>query len=348
MTSERPEHPGDEPVLSVANLTTVFRSETATVRAVDDVSFDLQPGEILGIVGESGSGKSMLARSIVRLLPQGAETTAGEVRYSGRDLLAIPPGRMHDVRGRDIALIFQDPTSALNPVYTVGQQLMEALASHRKLGRSELREAAIRALADVGIPSPERRLSEYPHQFSGGMAQRVVIAIALASNPTVLLADEPTTALDVTTQHQILMLLLRIQRERRMAMILVSHSLGLIAQLSDRVGVMYAGQLVEVATTATLFAAPRHPYTVGLLSCVPDASAARRRPLLPIPGSVPDLAQLPVGCRFANRCPLAVDACAAGPVPLVAVASGHAARCIRTDDVAGRLDLFATGGTDAG
>lgn len=331
------------PIMTVANLTTVFRRGPATVRAVDDVSFELFPSEVFGIVGESGSGKTMLARSLVRLLPPGAETIDGKVLYGGQNLLQLPHSQMHKVRGGEIAMVFQDPTSALNPVYTVGRQLREALASHRSYNRSELKELAIASLADVGIPSPERRLDEYPHQFSGGMAQRVVIAIALASDPKILLADEPTTALDVTTQHQILMLLLKVQRERSMAMVLVSHSMGVIAQLSDRVAVMYAGQLVELTDTGTLFSAPRHPYTVGVLSCVPNAAAPRADRLVPIPGAVPDLGALPHGCRFSPRCPLAVDACTLGAIPLVSVAPGHVARCIRTEDVYLRRDLFMAG-----
>jgi len=334
--------PAPVPVMTVRGLTTVFRSAHGTVRAVDDVSIDLRAGEILGIVGESGSGKSMFTRSVIRLLPVGAETTAGEVVYDGQDLLAIPQSRMHRIRGREIASIFQDPIAALNPVYTVGRQLAEAITSHNSRSRVETRELAVRALADVGIPSPARRLGDFPHQFSGGMAQRVVVAIALASDPRILLADEPTTALDVTTQHQILMLLLRIQRERQMTVLLVSHSLGVIAQLSDRVAVMYAGQILELADTRTLLSSPRHPYTVGLLGCVPDAAETRPRRLVSIPGSAPDLSRLPDGCRFAPRCPLAIDACTSGEVPLIQVGPSHEARCIRTDEVARRDTLFST------
>jgi oligopeptide/dipeptide ABC transporter ATP-binding protein len=263
------------------------------------------------------------------------------VTYDGRDLLSISSSAMHRIRGGEIGMVFQDPTAALNPVYTVRRQLFGALRSHQKLSSGELERRAVQALTDVGIPSAAQRLDEYPHQFSGGMAQRVVIAIALASDPKILLADEPTTALDVTTQRQILMLLLAIQRRRAMTLVLVSHSLGVIAQLCDRVAVMYAGQIVEVADTRTLFSAPKHPYTVGLLSCVPDAHKPRGAALVPIPGTVPDPGEHLPGCRFAPRCPLAIAACTEGPIELAPVGPTQVSRCIRTDAVALDAGLFS-------
>ena len=330
-------------IMTVEHLTTGFRRESGSVTVVDDVSFALEKGAVLGIVGESGSGKSMLLRSLMRILPATASTTAGAVLYSDQDLLALPLSAMPAIRGAEIAMVFQDPTSALNPVYTIRRQLYGALASHRTLSRQELEKRSIRALSDVGIPSAAERLDEYPHQFSGGMAQRVVIAIALASDPKILLADEPTTALDVTTQRQILMLLLDIQRARHMTLVLVSHSLGVIAQMCDRVAVMYAGQLVEMATTDTLFREPRHPYTVGLLSCVPDAHGPRGARLAPIPGVVPDPGDLPPGCRFAPRCPLAIEACTSGPIAMERAGPDHLTRCIRPQDVSRTAGLFVAG-----
>ncbi len=343
--SERGANPGSgaagSPIVSINDLTTVFRRETGPVRVVDEVSLDLRRAEVLGIVGESGSGKSMLLRSMMRILPKGAATTSGRVTYEGRDLLSLSTSDMHTVRGGEIGMVFQDPTAALNPVYTVRRQVYAALRSHQKLSAAEMEQRAVQALTDVGIPSAAQRLDEYPHQFSGGMAQRVVIAIALASDPKILLADEPTTALDVTTQRQILMLLLAIQRRREMTLVLVSHSLGVIAQLCDRVAVMYAGQLVELADTRTLFTAPKHPYTVGLLSCVPDAHKPRGAALVPIPGTVPDPGEHAPGCRFAPRCPLAVSACSEGPIELARVGAEHVSRCIRTDLVSLDAGLFA-------
>lgn len=331
----------DALIMAIQDVTTVFHREGGPVAVVDNVSLDLRRGEVLGIVGESGSGKSMLLRSMVRILPKAAETIGGRVTYEGRDLMSLSTSDLHSVRGGEIGMVFQDPTAALNPVYTVRRQIYAALGSHQKLSTAELERRAVQTLTDVGIPSAAQRLDEYPHQFSGGMAQRVVIAIALASDPKVLLADEPTTALDVTTQRQILLLLLEIQRRRRMTLIFVSHSLGVIAQLCDRVAVMYAGQLVELADTLTLFTAPKHPYTVGLLSCVPDAHKPRSAPLIPIPGTVPDPGEYAVGCRFAPRCPVALDACRAAPIELIQVANGHVARCIRTEVVALDAGLFS-------
>lgn len=321
------------PVMAVRNLSTGFKRGTGFVNVVDNVSFDLSAGEVLGIVGESGSGKSILLRSILRILPAGASTTAGSVAYGSRDLLSLSAAAMVTVRGAEIAMVFQDPSAALNPVLTIRRQLYGALASHKKLGRQDLEKRATRALTDVGIPSAAARLDDYPHQFSGGMAQRVVIAIALASTPKILLADEPTTALDVTTQHQILMLLLDLQKFRKMSLVVVSHSLGIIAQLCDRVLVMYAGQLVEIADVPALFSKPCHPYTSGLLNCVPDAHSKHVARLKPIPGAVPAPDDLPAGCRFSTRCSVAIDACRDAEVPLQKIAPDRFSRCIRADEI---------------
>jgi len=264
----------DSPILAVRDLRTYFATDAGVLRAVDGVSFDLYPGETFGIVGESGSGKSVTCRSLIGLLPPAARTT-GSVRYDGRELVGLPSRAMQGLRGAHISMIFQDPMSALNPVMKVGAQIAEALEAHGKAGHGGRRAAAIDLMRRVGIPLAERRVDDYPHQFSGGMRQRVVIAIALACRPRILLADEPTTALDVTIQDQILSLLLTLQQEFGMSIILVSHDIGVIAETCDRVAVMYGGQIVEMGATATLLTRPRHPYTVGLLRSLPGATTTR-------------------------------------------------------------------------
>ena len=276
--------------------------------AANGVSFDVHPGETLGLVGESGSGKSVTCRSVLRLVPPPGEIVGGSIAFDGRDLLALSSRELRRVRGAEIAMIFQDPMSSLNPVYTIGDQIIEPLRLHRPLGRKEARAEAVRLLDRVGIPSASERLDSYPHEFSGGMRQRVMIAIAISCRPKLLLADEPTTALDVTIQDQILTLLRELQGETGMAIVLVSHDLGVIAQASRRVTVMYAGYVVEQATTEGLFARPMHPYTVALLEALPELAARRGdRRLVPVKGQPPDLAALPAGCPFATRCRHAED-----------------------------------------
>ncbi|MDP9367592.1 MAG: ABC transporter ATP-binding protein [Chloroflexota bacterium] len=331
--------PTGEPILSVRNLRTSFATSSGVVGAVDGVSFDVAPGEILGLVGESGCGKSATCRSIIRLLP-GHARAEGEVLFGGRNLLTVSPGEMRRIRGGEISMIFQDPMSALNPVLKVGDQIAEAVVAHEGGKRRAVRTRALELLRLVGIPAPERRLEEYPHQFSGGMRQRVLIAIALAGNPKVLLADEPTTALDVTIQDQILKLIVRLQDQLGMSVILVSHDLGVVAQTCQRVAVMYAGQIVEQGDVRTVLREPRHPYTMGLLASLPGLGQ-RERYLRPIGGAPPSLLDPPPGCRFHPRCRFAVDKCRSWPPHLLEVAPGHGAACWRQEAVSAELAAVA-------
>jgi oligopeptide/dipeptide ABC transporter ATP-binding protein len=295
----------DPPVLSVRGLETVFRTGGAAVRAVRGVSFDVRRGEKVGIVGESGSGKSAMALSILRLIDPPGRITGGAVTLNGRDLMGLSEREMEDVRGREISLVYQDPMSALDPVKSIGSQLVETLRQHdRGLSRKAARRAAVELLRDVEVPAPDRRLDDYPHQYSGGMRQRVMIASALANRPDVVIADEPTTALDVTTQAQVLTLLDRLVSERGAAVLLITHNLGIVAEFCDTVRVMYAGRLVESGDTRALFRAPAHPYSNALLRSVPRADRLDRAPLQTIAGAPPDLAALPQGCSFEPRCPL--------------------------------------------
>ncbi len=317
------------PLLSVRNLTTVFATRKGEVRAVDDVSFDLGKNEVLGIVGESGSGKSVTALSILGLLPQPPGRVAGgEVVFEGRDLLQMPESQVQKIRGGDISMIFQEPMTSLNPVFSVGDQIMETIRVHEKLGSKAVRERAIEMLAKVGIPSPERRIDDYPHQLSGGMRQRVMIAMALACSPKLLLADEPTTALDVTIQAQILDLLRELQEEMNMAVILITHNMGVVAEFAHRVLVMYAGRIVERASVNDIFDRPGHPYTEGLLRSIPDLEVETRR-LNAIPGAMPSPFSLPPGCSFQPRCPEARPACAERVPALIDLGDGRGAACIR-------------------
>jgi oligopeptide/dipeptide ABC transporter ATP-binding protein len=320
-----------DPILEIRNLSTEIPTKRGVLTAVDNVSFSLQPGEIFGMVGESGSGKSMTCRSILQLVPSPGKVTQGEVIYRGRDLLRLGAKEFSQIRGKEISMIFQDPMAVLNPVLRVGDQLMEPMLEHGvAASKAEAQERAVELLRMVGIPAPDRRLRDYPHQFSGGMCQRVVIAIALACQPRLILADEPTTALDVTIQDQILKLLVRLQHELELSLLLVTHDMGVVAQTCQRVAVMYAGQVVELADKFALFASPRHPYTVGLLNCVPRVEQdGEIRPLAPIAGSPPDLVRPPSGCRFHPRCPLASDECKSGEFPLREVGSGHYSACIK-------------------
>ena len=295
--------PGDGPLLSVRELVTAFPSAAGVVLAANGVSFDIQAGETMGLVGESGSGKSVTSRSILRLVPEPGEIVGGSILFQGRDILALSKRELRALRGAEISMIFQDSMSSLNPLYKIGDQIIEPLLIHRSLTRRQARAEAARLLDRVGIPSPRERLDTYPHELSGGMRQRVMIAIAISCRPKLLLADEPTTALDVTIQDQILNLLLDLQAEEGMAILLVSHDLGVIAQTCDRVTVMYGGYVVEQSTTPALFKRPRHPYTVALLKALPELAAQRaERRLVPINGQPPDLRHLPPGCPFAPRC----------------------------------------------
>jgi oligopeptide/dipeptide ABC transporter ATP-binding protein len=291
------------PLLSVRDLVIEFTTEQGVVRAVDGISFDVFPNETVGLVGESGCGKTVTGLSILGLVPRPPGRIAGgRIEFEGRDLVGLDESELRAIRGRDIAMIFQEPMTALNPVFTVGSQMTDVLRRYKGLSRRQARAAAIELLARVGIPAPDRRVDEYPHQLSGGMRQRVVIAMALSCDPKLIVADEPTTALDVTTQAQVLEQLVRLQEEFRMAMILVTHDLGVIAEACDRAMVMYCGRIVEQAPIEELFARPRHPYSAGLLASIPARVDDERRELPVIPGMVPDLLHLPPGCRFADRC----------------------------------------------
>jgi len=302
-------------LLEVRDLVTRFETDRGSLDAVAGVSFDLRAGGTLGVVGESGCGKSVMSLSIMGLLPQPpGRIVGGELMFEGRDLRKLPAAELRALRGSAISMIFQEPMTSLNPVYTCGQQIMESVQLHQKLNRAQARKRAIELLELVGIPAPDRRVDSYPHELSGGMRQRVMIAIAIACGPRLLIADEPTTALDVTIQAQILELLAKLQRELSMGIILITHDLGVVAEFVDEVIVMYAGKVVERASTPELFAHPRHPYTRGLLSSVPGLRepivAGARKRLPTIEGMVPDLMHLPSGCRFRSRCPLAIPVCA--------------------------------------
>ena len=321
-----------DPVLEVRDLRTYFHTEEGVARAVDGVSFAVGRGQTLGLVGESGCGKSVSAFSIMRLVPDPpGRIEDGQILLKGRDLLALDEEEMRRVRGDDIAMIFQEPMTSLNPVLTCGFQIAEAVVLHQQVPMQEARARAIEMLQLVGIPAPEQRIDEYPHQLSGGMRQRVMIAMALSCNPDVLIADEPTTALDVTIQAQILALLESLQESLQMAIVMITHDLGVIAETADQVAVMYAGQIVEYAETQALFIRPQHPYTRGLLRSIPLLDAEQER-LEIIPGVVPDARVFPPGCRFAPRCPLADDHCRAEAPPLEEIEAGHWASCWKARD----------------
>jgi len=321
-----------EPLLDVRGLKTRLELEAGPVLAVDDVSFSIPPGGTLGVVGESGCGKSLTALSVMRLVPDPpVRVVGGSIRFQGEELLALPEARMRRLRGRHLSMIFQEPMTSLNPVYTAGQQIAEGVRLHQGLSRTAAREHAVEMLRQVGIPAPEQRVDSYPHQLSGGMRQRVMIAMALASGPELLIADEPTTALDVTIQAQILELLKRLQVERRMAVMLITHDLGVVAGSCDAVVVMYAGRVVERAPVKELFRQPAHPYTAGLLRSIPSlqtGGAPGQRPRLKtIPGMVPSLSRLPAGCRFRDRCERALEVCARVDPPLESKRDGQEAAC---------------------
>ena len=300
-------------ILSVKDLTVSFATDGGVVRAVEGVSFSIDKGEILAIVGESGSGKSVTAQTILGLTRAPNATITGSVEFDGRDLTQLDDEALREVRGKRIAMIFQDPMTSLNPVYRVGEQIVEMIRAHGKVSKKEARDSAVELLRSVGIPNPERRVHDYPHEFSGGMRQRVMIAMALALDPDVLIADEPTTALDVTVQAQILRLLDKLNRERGLAVVLITHDLGVVAEVADRVAVMYAGQIVEDATLDDLFYDPQHPYTWGLLGSLARLDQPRPIRLAQIAGSPPSLLNPPTGCRFAPRCPHEFDKCSEPP-----------------------------------
>ncbi len=330
-------------LLRVEGLKTYFYTDDGIVRAVDGISFSLAPKETLCIVGESGCGKSVASLSLLRLIPSPpGKIVEGKIWFRGRNLLELSEREMRDIRGNKISMIFQEPMTSLNPVFTCGDQIMEALILHQGLSKGQARTRAIEMLALVGIPSPEQRVDEYPHQLSGGMRQRVMIAMALSCSPDILIADEPTTALDVTIQAQILDLLLRLQHELGMAVILITHDLGVVAEVADRVAVMYAGQIVEYSDVRSIFKRTLHPYTAGLLASLPRLGVEKDR-LRVIPGNVPNPAYFPSGCRFHPRCPVVVNVCPREVPALTSYGAGHDARCFRAGEIlAGTLD--PTGG----
>ncbi|WP_417576293.1 ABC transporter ATP-binding protein [Paratractidigestivibacter sp.] len=314
-------------LLSVRNLCTDFPVKRGTVHAVEDVSFGVDAGEILAIVGESGSGKSVTSLSIMGLLAEPGHVAAGEVELEGKNLVGLPEKEYRQLRGNDMAMIFQEPMTSLNPVYRIGNQIVEAIRTHEKVGKKEARERAIDLLRKVGIPSPEKRIDDYPHQMSGGMRQRVMIAMALACDPDILIADEPTTALDVTIQAQIIELMKEMQQKNGNAIIMITHDLGVVADVADKIMVMYAGAPVEMGTADEIFYQPHHPYTWGLMNSIPKAEVGEKRPLTPIEGNPPSLVNVPAGCSFAPRCPYATDKCRAEAPERVEVSEGHFARC---------------------
>jgi peptide/nickel transport system ATP-binding protein len=316
-------------LLEVEDLRTHFAVDGGEFRAVDGVSFRVGRGRTLAIVGESGCGKSVTSLSIMGLVPSPPGRIAGgRVRFAGRELTGLDPADLRDLRGNRLAMIFQEPMTSLNPAFTIGEQIMEGLVRHKKLSRAAARTRAIEMLRRVNIPAPERRIDDYPHKLSGGMRQRAMIAMALACDPELLIADEPTTALDVTVQAQILDLLRALQRDFGTAILLITHDLGVVAEMADDVVVMYAGQVVEQAPVARLFDQPQHPYTIGLLGSVPRLDREQAR-LNAIDGTVPDPLRMPPGCRFSPRCPFAIDRCRAEAPPLAAIAGDHAAACWR-------------------
>ncbi|GHE21350.1 ABC transporter ATP-binding protein [Halomonas urumqiensis] len=315
---------GDEPVLSVRHLRVEFPTRHATLVALDDISFDIAPGEVLGVVGESGAGKSMTGNAVIQLLEPPGHIAGGEVRLSGRRIDDLAEDDFVPLRGRHIGMIFQDPLTSLNPLFSIGDQLIETIRAHLPMNDSQARERALELLREVGIPAPETRLAAYPHQFSGGMRQRVVIALALAAEPELIIADEPTTALDVSVQAQILALLKRLCAERGAAVMLVTHDMGVIAETADRVAVMYAGRLIEIGPVGEVIRHPRHPYTEGLMASIPGITKRLER-LYQIEGAMPRLAAIPAGCAFNPRCPHAKARCRSERPELMAAGQSLAA-----------------------
>ncbi len=320
-----------EKLFEIKNLRTYFNVEGKMAKAVDGVSFDIYKGEVLGLVGESGSGKSVTALSLMKLIPDPpGKIVDGQILYNGRDILKLSYEEMYDVRGYDIAMIFQEPMTSLNPVFKIGMQIGEVIMAHEHVSKEEARKRSIEMLRLVGIPAPEKRIDDYPHQFSGGMRQRVMIAIALACNPALLIADEPTTALDVTIQAQILDLMLTLKEKRKeAAILLITHDLAVIAELCQRVVVMYGGKIQEIAEVVELFDRPLHPYTRGLMKSIPHAhkQGEKHERLEAIPGNVPSILNFPVGCKFCTRCTEKIEKCDTIEPPLVEITTGHFVRC---------------------
>ena len=322
-----------EPLLEVKDLKTYFFTENGIVKAVDGVGFKVYQGEVLGLVGESGCGKSVTAFSIMKLLDYPGKTVGGEILFKGENLLRKTDAEMRKIRGKDIAMIFQEPMTALNPVLTVGFQISEALLMHFPISKDEARKKTLELLKKVGIPMPEQRINEYPHQLSGGMRQRVMIAMAMSCDPILLIADEPTTALDVTIQAQILDLMSTLLREFKGSLIMITHDLGVIAEIADRIAIMYAGKIVEYANKRTIFYSPLHPYTFGLLTSIPRLDMEMKR-LNVIPGIVPNPLHFPEGCKFNPRCSFRTDRCKEEEPQLIEVEEGHLVRCWNIDKVA--------------
>ena len=323
-------------LLSVKNLPTEFPVKKGIVRAVEDVSFDVDQGEILAIVGESGSGKSVTSLSIMGLLAEPGHVAGGSLEFEGKDLATLSEKQYRELRGNDMAMIFQEPMTSLNPVYRVGNQIVEAIRTHEKVSKAEAKDRAVDLLRKVGIPSPEARINDYPHQMSGGMRQRVMIAMALACNPKLLIADEPTTALDVTIQAQILDLLRRLRDDTGMAVLLITHDLGVVSETADRVVVMYCGQVVEEAEVRTLFDHPMHPYTLGLLKSIPRLEDDDSKRLYMIKGMVPNPLEMPPGCHFSDRCDSCMDICRT-KVPELVDVDGHKVRCFLYESADGEV-----------
>ena len=325
-------------LLSVKNLSTEFPVKKGIVKAVEDVSFDVDAGEILAIVGESGSGKSVTSLSVMGLLAEPGHVAGGSMEFEGQDLVTLSEREYRELRGNDMAMIFQEPMTSLNPVYRVGKQIVEAIRTHENVSKKEARERAIDMLRKVGIPSPEKRIDDYPHQMSGGMRQRVMIAMALSCNPKLLIADEPTTALDVTIQAQILDLLRRLRDDTGMAVLLITHDLGVVSETADRVVVMYCGQVVEEAEVRTLFDHPMHPYTLGLLKSIPRLEDDDSKRLYMIKGMVPNPLEMPPGCHFSDRCDSCMDICREKIPDLVDV-GGHKVRCFLYENAEGQAKI---------
>jgi len=326
--------PSTEPMVVLRDLSVTFTGARKPVQAVSGVSLQVQRGEVVALIGESGSGKSVTLRTLLRLHPERRTRIGGEVRVAGQDLLALSGRQLADYRGKVTTMIFQEPLLALDPVYTVGAQIVESICRHEGVTTAEAQQRALALFERVRIPSPARRLQAYPHEMSGGMRQRAMIALALACRPQLLLADEPTTALDATVQIQILLLLRELQRDLGLSVIFVTHDIGAAVEVADRIAVMYAGRIVEEGTARDLIRNPRHPYTIALLKSRAHGAMARGTPLETIAGAPPDLSALPPGCAFAERCGLATDACRVQQPPVIEIASGHRARCLRTDAAA--------------
>ena len=323
-----------ENLLEISNLSVAFKYDGKFMPQTRDVNFNIRRGEIFGLVGESGSGKSVTSKVLLQLLPPtGSKILSGECIFEGEDILKIKRKEMTRIRGQKISMIFQEPMTSLNPVFTCGDQIMEAIMMHQKLDKKAAREKAIEMMAMVGIPLPEVRVDNYPHEMSGGMRQRVMIAMALSCNPSLLIADEPTTALDPTIQAQIMELLKKLQQETGISVLYISHDLGVIAEICDRVAVMYAGTIMEIADVRDIFKNPWHPYTIGLLNSIPSMETERNQKLATIEGSVPHFSEMPAGCPFASRCQFATEHCTQGQLPPMQDFDGHCVRCLNFEKV---------------